>query len=72
MTRSTGTKNRRPRVTVALVSEALQQAAQDAIEVHRRAGQPLVDWKDGKPVLVSPESVDAARQPSKRRRRKSS
>ena len=72
MTRSTSTKNGRPRVTVALVSEALQQAAQDAVEVHRQADQPLVVWKDGKTVLVSPESVEAARQPSKRRRRKSS
>ena len=38
--------------TVKRVSPALNQAAQDAIEVHRRAGLPLVIWQNGKPALV--------------------
>lgn len=41
------------------VTEALNQAARDAIETHRQAGLPLVFWKDGQIVLVSPDELDS-------------
>lgn len=72
MNRSTGPKNGRPKPTVALVNEALQQAAQDAVEAHRQAGQPLVAWENGRAVLLSPESLESTNQPPKPRRRRSS
>lgn len=44
------------------VEAALNQAALDAVEAHRKAGQPLVVWKDGQPVWVSPNDVDIPRK----------
>jgi hypothetical protein len=36
--------------------QAMLRAAQDAREIARRTGTPLVIWQDGKVVLVSPDS----------------
>lgn len=61
---------RRP--TVALVTQALNEAARDAVEVHRKAGVPLAVWRDGKVVLVSAEEVAPTANGRKPRRKKSS
>jgi hypothetical protein len=45
------------RLPEKLITAALNQAALDAVEAHRVAGQPLVEWKDGKIVFVSPDQV---------------
>jgi hypothetical protein len=55
-------KKKRPartpqRLTDALISQALNDAAQDAVEVHQRAGLPLVVWRDGKVALVPAEEI---------------
>ena len=58
------------RLTDALVSKALNEAAQDAVELHRRAGLPLAVWQDGKVALVPAEEVAPRRPAPKPRRRK--
>ena len=60
---------RRP--TVALVTQALNEAAREAVEVHRKAGVPLAVWRDGKVVLVSAEEVASTANGRKARRKKS-
>ena len=50
---------------------ALHEAVTATIEDHRRTGDPLVMWRDGKVVLVSPDELtppsetNGASQPSK-------
>ena len=65
-----GSKTHR-RPTVALVCKALNEAARDAVNIHKEAGLPMVDWQDGKVVLVSAEEVERALNAKKLRRRKS-
>ena len=48
------------------IERALKRAAANAIEEHRRAGLPLVIWRDGKIVLVSAEELAPRRKPKKR------
>jgi hypothetical protein len=48
------------------IERALKRAAANAIEEHRRAGVPLVIWRDGKIVLVSAEELAPRRKPKKR------
>jgi hypothetical protein len=38
-----------------LIDKALERAAHEAMLAHKRAGVPLVVWKDGKVVHVSPD-----------------
>ncbi|MEX0701792.1 MAG: hypothetical protein WD069_06820 [Planctomycetales bacterium] len=71
MKKSINRRNGRRKPTIALVTKALNQAAQDAVEAHRRADQPLAVWQHGQTVLVSPESVEPADQVPKPRRGKS-
>jgi hypothetical protein len=42
---------------VVQVKMAADRAAARAVEEHRRAGVPLVYWRDGKVVLVSPDEL---------------
>ena len=65
-----GSKTHR-RPTVALVSQALNEAARDAVNMHKESGLPMVDWQDGKVVLVSAEEVEIRLNAKKSRRRKS-
>ena len=34
------------------ITETLQRAVREAVEIHKRAGNPLAAWKDGKIVWV--------------------
>jgi type IV secretory pathway VirB9-like protein len=34
------------------ITEALQRAVREAVEMHKRAGNPLAVWKDGKAVWI--------------------
>lgn len=45
--------------TTRRITKALTLAAQDAIEAHRRANQPLVIWEEGQVVLVPPDKFNA-------------
>jgi hypothetical protein len=51
------------RAEVALIEAALREAAREAVQLHVRLGLPLVEWRNGQVVLVSP-SVIAAEPPS--------
>jgi hypothetical protein len=37
------------------IIEALQRAVREAIEMHRRAGNPIAVWRNGKAVWVKAE-----------------
>ena len=49
----------------ALVGSALQKAARQAIEEHKKEGRPLAMWRDDEVVWVPAEELEAAS--SKRR-----
>jgi hypothetical protein len=42
------------------IDAALNQAAMDAVEAHKKAGQPLVVWQDGHTTLISSDDVQRA------------
>ena len=51
------------------IQEALNAAAQDAMELHRESGLPLVVWQNGKTALVSAADIEPKSEPPKRHRR---
>jgi CubicO group peptidase (beta-lactamase class C family) len=61
-------RSRRP--SVKLISEALNAAVRDAVEIHKQAGLPLAVWQDGKVALVPAESVAANGKGKRRPRRR--
>ena len=69
-TEDKGTGPRR-RPTMALITRALNDAVQDAVELHKRAGAPLAVWKDGKVALVPADSATSNGKRTKSRRRRS-
>ena len=42
---------------VARILEALRLAVQEALLDHKRAGNPIAIWKDGRVVWVKPEDI---------------
>ena len=48
------------------IDDAVRRAARRAIEQHRRAGLPLVVYRDGKIAWVPAEELDAERRGSRR------
>lgn len=43
-----------------LIDRAMQTATREAIKHHKQAGLPMVVWRDGQTVLISPEEMEAA------------
>jgi len=43
-----------------LVEDALNAAVRDAVQLHKEKGLPLVVWRDGKAVWISPEEAERA------------
>jgi hypothetical protein len=41
------------------IDEAVEEAFEEAVRQHKRLGQPLVFWEDGKTVLIPAEQVEA-------------
>jgi len=39
------------------IEEILRRAVQHALLMHKRAGNPIATWKDGKVVIVPPEEI---------------
>jgi hypothetical protein len=39
--------------------QALREAVWDVIQEHKRTGLPLISWREGKVVHVSPEEAEA-------------
>jgi hypothetical protein len=65
--KQSGNSDRKP--SLPRIQEALNAAAQDAVELHRQRGLPLVVWLDGKTALVSAADIEPMTEPSKRRRK---
>jgi len=40
-----------------LLERVLQEAVRRALVEHKRAGNPVVTWRDGKPVWIAPEDI---------------
>ena len=40
------------------ITETLRRAVRDAVLAHKRAGNPIAVWKDGKAVLVETKQND--------------
>jgi len=40
------------------IDDALNEAVRDAVRLHKRMGQPLAVWRDGKTVWLSAEEVE--------------
>jgi hypothetical protein len=39
------------------IERVLQRAVHDALRMHKRLGNPIATWKDGKVVIVPPEKI---------------
>ena len=39
------------------IGEVLQRAVNHALLMHKRIGNPIATWKDGKVVIVPPEEI---------------
>ena len=39
------------------IEEVLQRAVKDALLIHKRLGNPIATWKDGKVVIIPPEEI---------------
>ena len=45
------------RAEVAVIEAAMRLAARDAVLAHKRVGQPLVTWKDGRIVWIPADLI---------------
>ena len=43
-----------------LIDEAMNAAVRDAVQLHKEKGLPLVVWRDGKIVWITPEEAERA------------
>ena len=50
--------------------EALRKAIADVVEAHRRTGEPLVIWRDGKVAFVPPDQLTVHESPAPYRAKK--
>ena len=40
-----------------LIDQALVESVKQALLMHKRAGNPVAEWRDGKVVLIQPEDI---------------
>lgn len=40
-----------------LITNAIRAAARDAAIMHKRLGNPVADFRDGKRILIQPEDI---------------
>ncbi len=40
-----------------LIDKALKKAVQEALMLHKQAGNPIVVWRDGKIVWIKPDEI---------------
>jgi hypothetical protein len=43
-----------------LIDQAMNAAVRDAVQLHKEKGLPLVVWRDGKILWISPEEAELA------------
>lgn len=41
----------------AAIDEAITRATREALLMHKRAGNPVAVWRDGRVVLLQPEEI---------------
>lgn len=41
----------------ALIERALRKGVRDALRIHKAAGNPIPDWRDGKVVWIPAEEI---------------
>lgn len=41
-----------------LIDRALKKAVRNAVRRHKRAGNPISEWRDGKVIWIPPEEID--------------
>ena len=41
----------------AFIQHAIQRAVREAVLDHKRVGNPVADWQEGKVVIVPPEDI---------------
>jgi hypothetical protein len=46
------------------VEDVLRRAVNQALLMHKRAGNPIATWKDGKVVLISPDEIEVSDETS--------
>jgi isoaspartyl peptidase/L-asparaginase-like protein (Ntn-hydrolase superfamily) len=39
------------------IDSALRNAVQQALLQHKKAGNPVAEWRDGKVILIKPEDI---------------
>ena len=66
MRRSTNADaERRERLAeAAAVEKAVQEAVREALLDHKRAGNPVATWKDGRVVWIPPEEIPVDEEPA--------
>lgn len=42
-----------------LIDQALAESVKKALQEHKRAGNTVAEWRDGKVVLLKPEAIPA-------------
>lgn len=42
---------------IALIQNALNRAVRDALQMHKRMGNPICGWRDGQIVWIQPEDI---------------
>jgi hypothetical protein len=47
-----------------LVDEAIRKATRDALLNHKRLGDPVVGWKDGKVVWIPADQIEVDEEPT--------
>jgi hypothetical protein len=50
------------------VDEAMQNAVEHALMIHKRAGNSIASWKDGKVVIIPAEEIPMVDKTGKRRK----
>lgn len=40
------------------IDEAMKRAVREAVLEHKRAGNPIATWRDGKVVWIPPEEIE--------------
>jgi hypothetical protein len=49
------------------IDEAMNAAVRDAVQLHKEKGLPMVVWRDGKVVWISPEEAEQSMPPEPRK-----
>lgn len=45
------------------IDEAITEAVRKARQEHKRAGNPVAEWRDGKVVWIAPEDIEEDVEP---------